>query len=362
MQIVSETSHKYLFPPIPPSPHPPSKKMEERKNALLLQSVLGDDDVPIPPRIQHFADEMRDLFADAFVEKSHNERLVQDASIGASTALSSRRKPIDGALAQILKKDKAQLEMSGPDDLNSWLIDRVRLIGNPKIKKEDVQEALAKIAIKQPHLEYQLHSDELTALEGTNIEQVEREGMKLYGDEERKAPWHVWAPASTRPPFTPAQLESMGSKDRDMTSASSSAADEEAKNMLGHYYGGIADWFAPSEKQKKQAAEAKILKVLQKTSHPALVFARDYYQTYDRTFDPVKVQYLPMQQTLNRTRATLEMFRNSNRGGDYELIKVLLDRDLLEADLALDPAREDKLSELEKLLRERWSRIKLVHV
>lgn len=130
-------------------------------------------------------------------------------------------------------------------------------------------------------------------------------------------------------------------------------------NTKGHY-GGLADYFMPNDSQKKRNAEAKTLKALAATSHPSVVFARKYFQEYDHT-DPIERQALPMQRELTQRRVTTldTIVSQKTNPRDYELVKVLLDRDLLEADLALDPADDELIAAMDRVL-ERWDQNKLV--
>jgi len=130
-------------------------------------------------------------------------------------------------------------------------------------------------------------------------------------------------------------------------------------NNSGHY-GGLADYFMPNDSQKKRNAEAKTLKALAATSHPSVIFARKYFQEYDQT-DPIERQALPMQRELTQRRVTTldTIVSQKTNPRDYELVKVLLDRDALEADLALDPADDELIAAMDRVL-ERWDQIKLV--
>jgi hypothetical protein len=129
-------------------------------------------------------------------------------------------------------------------------------------------------------------------------------------------------------------------------------------DLRGHY-GGLADYFMPNDSQKKRNAEAKTLKALAATSHPSVIFARKYFQEYDHT-DAIERQALPMQRELTQRRVTLDtVVSQKTNPRDYELIKVLLDRDVLEADLALDPGDDELIERMDRVL-ERWRQIKLV--
>jgi hypothetical protein len=129
-------------------------------------------------------------------------------------------------------------------------------------------------------------------------------------------------------------------------------SDAETKFMVtGH----VTDYFFPSENQRNKAAEAKLLKDKEAGSHPAVVFARQYYLNYDKTTLEER-QAQPMQQALVRNRSP-HSFPNK---ADEELVALLLERDMLEADRALDPFSDVLLERLREDVLPRWARIRLV--
>jgi hypothetical protein len=120
--------------------------------------------------------------------------------------------------------------------------------------------------------------------------------------------------------------------------------------------GRVTDYFFPSENQRNKAAEAKLLKDKEAGSHPAVVFARQYYLNYDKTALQER-QALPMQRELDKTRTAPSQFPNPK---DRELVSLLLERDMLEADRALDPFSDVLLERLREDVMPRWARIRLV--
>jgi hypothetical protein len=120
--------------------------------------------------------------------------------------------------------------------------------------------------------------------------------------------------------------------------------------------GRVTDYFFPSENQRNKAAEAKLLKDKEAGSHPAVVFARQYYLNYDKTTLEER-QAQPMQHELDKTRTVPDQFLHPK---DRELVALLLDRDMLEADRALDPFSDVLLERLREDVMPRWARIRLV--
>ena len=359
--------------------------------------------------------------ARSFAEGIRNERLTQNVGIGPSMLLSTRRKPIDSAFTRARDRNSSwfgagqndvQLSLEADDDLNLWLLDTIRLVGS--LGDERNWAIASRVAgpgaagsLRTPYLELGLSSEEeVIAVQKASL-------LDIEVDNDKQVPWTYkvdgYGDDFDPPSLEPASQQQQQAEQKDfgtntpMTNARNAIntdflpdtvqvnaiqdvidtrrlglpviqgdpmstgpdmprggggefKEEKEGKRNTNANGRVTDYFFPSENQRNKAAEAKLLKDKEAGSHPAVVFARQYYLNYDKTTLEER-QALPMQRELDKTRTVPGQFPNPK---DRELVALLLERDMLEADRALDPFSDVLLKRLYEDVLSRWARIKLV--
>jgi hypothetical protein len=400
MQIVSPKSHKIFY-----SISHKIKSVEEESFKKMMTTAKGQGIFKAPQigrnveakdptvYLEELAKEFKQSgLARAFAEGIRNERLTQNVGIGSSMLLSTRRKPIDSAFTRARDKSSSwrgvdklnniQLSLEADDDLNLWLLDTIRLVGALGDERNwRIAAQASSLPIDMPYLvSGGLSEDEMKEVADASVE-------NMIVDNDSVLSWTYRLKGHEIPGGMTPSLESASQQQQSGSNAPMQGVTPEERkrasegkevkglddwDVLRAKYttigpqgdvtsmdvtaGRVTDYFFPSENQRNKAAEAKLLKDKEAGSHPAVVFARQYYLNYDKTTLEER-QAQPMQRELDKTRTTPSQFSNPK---DRELVSLLLERDMLEADRALDPFSDVLLERLREDVLPRWARIKLV--